>query len=109
MAGQYLDSQDTANLICQTCAYDSYQDEIWQDSCKLCTANRVTLQTGTTREDLCVGKYNFYIIHGHQFLEITRPKAQGKIMAKKPRCHSHLASRYFNLPEVYLYIVYTIM
>lgn len=57
-AGEYLDRvTNPASPRCRLCAYDTYQDEIWQEQCKPCLNNRVTLMMGSDEEDDCVCKY----------------------------------------------------
>ncbi|XP_060568832.1 uncharacterized protein LOC132727392 [Ruditapes philippinarum] len=54
-AGQYLDKvSNPTNPVCKPCAYDFYQDEIWQEQCKTCIDNKVTLSTGADEASDCV-------------------------------------------------------
>ena len=45
-------------MDCKKCGYDTFQDEIWMESCKPCTAGLVTLMTGATLPSDCVREYD---------------------------------------------------
>ncbi|XP_052242513.1 uncharacterized protein LOC127852603 [Dreissena polymorpha] len=51
--GTFL-NETASPAACQVCGYDTYQDTKWQKSCKSCSANLVTLQTGSTSLAQCV-------------------------------------------------------
>ncbi|XP_053380894.1 uncharacterized protein LOC123563563, partial [Mercenaria mercenaria] len=54
-AGQYLDKvTNPLSPVCRSCDYDTYQDEIWQEQCKTCPDNKVTLSLKADEESDCV-------------------------------------------------------
>jgi len=55
LEGSYLDTLTNPNQpSCKTCPYDSYQDEIWMESCKPCLQGKVSLITGAKSSSDCV-------------------------------------------------------
>ncbi|XP_033757427.1 proprotein convertase subtilisin/kexin type 5-like [Pecten maximus] len=51
--GYYL-NRTVFPMGCRQCGYDTYQDEKWQETCKPCSAGKVTLDISSTMASHCV-------------------------------------------------------
>ena len=54
-AGQYFDLSVTVDA-CVRCDYGTWQDQSGQSSCKPCSDDQTTLDTGSTSQDECIGQ-----------------------------------------------------